>query len=83
MIIKRTKRFEKDFTNLPKQVQERIISQTIPTLFANSKDKSLQAKKIKGETNRWSISVDIYYCITLEVNKGVIVFRCIGPKGHF
>lgn len=83
MIIKRTKRFDKDFMALPKQVQERIINQTIPTLFTNSKDKSLQAKKIKEETNRWCISVDIYYCITLEVSEGVVIFRCIGPKGNF
>ena len=81
VIIKITSRFNKDFINLPGRAHEEIISKVIPLLLTNAKDSSLRAKEIDEYPNRWRIIIDLYYCFTLEMRDGDLIFRCIGPSG--
>lgn len=83
MIIKITSRFDKDSINLLGRTHEKIFNKVIPLLLINTKDPSLQVKEIDEYPDRWRIIIDLYYCFTLEMSNGILIFRCIGPRGNY
>lgn len=83
MIIKRTERFDKDFRNLPVNVREKVVNNIIPMFLTNPHDSALHAKRAEGHDNRWHINVDLYYYIILEIEGGIVTFRCIGPRSSY
>lgn len=71
----RVERFKKDFTRLPRDIQEKLP--TILERFAiNPRHPSLQVKKMEGVREVWELRVTQSYRITFQfVQEGVLLRR--------
>ncbi len=78
MKIVRTDSFKSDFKELPLYVQE-AFERKIALFMENIRHPSLRVKKMRGRTNRWEASIDMFYRFTFEIHEHYYLFRRIGP----
>jgi mRNA interferase RelE/StbE len=72
-----TRRFRKDYRDLPKQIQQ-AFDEKLGLFLQNMSHGSLRVKRIQGMKNRWEGSISMKYRFTFELSKDVVVFRSIG-----
>lgn len=73
-----TRRFERVFKRLPKEIQESAF-QKLALWVQNPSHPSLRIKRMKGHSKIWEMSVTMDYRITFEhENANTILLRKIG-----
>ena len=72
-----SRRFKKEYSNLPKEIQK-IFDQKLQLLLQDLSHPSLRAKRIQGTKNRWEGSVTMKYRFTFESLENGLIFRAIG-----
>lgn len=74
-----TKRFDKDFKNLPENAKLKLTQKIFPILLTNPKAKQINAKRVTGQDARWHIKIDFYYTFSFGIIDRCIFLRCVGP----
>jgi mRNA-degrading endonuclease RelE of RelBE toxin-antitoxin system len=69
--------FERDFRDLPQDIQARA-ERVLTLLLDNPRHPSLQAKKMQGVKNLWEARVSLSYRITYQFEGERILLRRIG-----
>jgi len=77
MKIKTTRRFEKDYACLPREIKD-LFDQKLKLFFENQNHPSLRAKKMAGHPSIWEASITMQYRFTFEIQNGTYIFRRIG-----
>jgi mRNA-degrading endonuclease RelE of RelBE toxin-antitoxin system len=72
-----TKRFKKEYNNLPKEIQK-AFDQKLQLFLQDSSHPSLRVKRIQGTTDRWEGSVTMKYRFTFQFSDNAVIFRAIG-----
>jgi mRNA-degrading endonuclease RelE of RelBE toxin-antitoxin system len=72
-----SKRFKKEYNNLPKEIQK-AFDQKLQLLLQNMSHPSLRVKQIQGTKTRWEGSVTMKYRFTFEFLENGLIFRAIG-----
>ena len=72
-----SKRFKKEYNNLPKEIQK-AFDQKLQLLLQNMSHPSLRVKRIQGTKTRWEGSVTMKYRFTFEFLENGLIFRAIG-----
>jgi mRNA-degrading endonuclease RelE of RelBE toxin-antitoxin system len=72
-----SRRFKKEYSNLPKEIQK-TFDQKLQLLLQDMSHPSLRAKRIQGTKNRWEGSVNMKYRFTFEFLENELIFRAIG-----
>jgi mRNA-degrading endonuclease RelE of RelBE toxin-antitoxin system len=72
-----SKRFKKEYNNLPKEIQK-AFDQKLQVFLKDTRHPSLRVKRIQGTKNRWEGSVTMKYRFTFEFSEGILIFRAIG-----
>lgn len=74
-----TKRFHKDYSKLPLEIQTKANEQIKKLAKGDFSYPSLRTKKIEGEEKVWEASVTMNYRIIFELDANHISFFKIGP----
>lgn len=82
MIIVKTERFKKEFAALPSDIQERARKQ-FALFLQNPRHPSIQAKKMKGYSDRWEGRITIHYRFTFEIAGETYFLRRIGTHAIY
>lgn len=69
--------FERDFRELPQDIQTRA-EKVLALLVENPRHPSLQAKKLRSARNLWEARVSLSYRITYQMEGDRLVLRRIG-----
>jgi len=77
MRILTTRRYEKAFERLPKEIQD-LADKKIALLVKNPRHPSLRVKKIGGTKGIWESSITMNYRVTFEILEGEYLLRNIG-----
>jgi len=72
-----SKRFKKEYNNLPKEIQK-AFDQKLQLLLQNMSHPSLRVKRIQGTKTRWEGSVTMKYRFTFEFLENGLIFGAIG-----
>ncbi|MBW2664245.1 MAG: hypothetical protein JRD93_20275 [Deltaproteobacteria bacterium] len=72
-----SKRFKKEYNNLPKEIQK-AFDQKLQLFLIYISHPSLRIKRIQGTKNRWEGSVTMKYRFTFEFSENTLIFRAIG-----
>ena len=72
-----SKRFKKEYNNLPKKIQK-AFDEKLSLFLKQTSHPSLRVKRIQGTKNRWEGSITMKYRFTFEFLKDGILFRAIG-----
>ncbi len=72
-----SKRFKKEYSNLPKEIQK-AFDQKLQLFLKDISHPSLRVKRIQGTKNRWEGSITMKYRFTFEFLKDGVLFRAIG-----
>ncbi len=72
-----SKRFKKEYNNLPREIQK-AFDQKLQLLLQNMSHPSLRVKRIQGTKTRWEGSVTMKYRFTFEFLENGLIFRAIG-----
>jgi mRNA interferase RelE/StbE len=72
-----SKRFKKEYNNLPKEIQK-AFDQKLQLFLKDISHPSLRVKRIQGTKNRWEGSVTMKYRFTFEFPENTLIFRAIG-----
>jgi len=72
-----SKRFKKEYNNLPKEIQK-AFNEKLSLFLKQPSHPSLRVKRIQGTKNRWEGSITIKYRFTFEFLENEILFRAIG-----
>ena len=72
-----SKRFKKEYNNLPKEIQK-AFDQKLQLFLKDISHPSLRVKRIQGTKNRWEGSVTMKYRFTFEFSENTLIFRAIG-----
>jgi len=72
-----SRRFKKEYNNLPKEIQK-TFDQKLQLLLQDISHPSLRVKRIQGTKNRWEGSVTMKYRFTFEFFETIVLFRTIG-----
>ena len=72
-----SKRFKKEYNNLPKEIQK-AFGQKLQLFLKDISHPSLRVKRIQGTKNRWEGSVTMKYRFTFEFSENTLIFRAIG-----
>ena len=72
-----SKRFKKEYTNLPRKIQK-AFDQKLQLLLQDMSHPSLRVKRIQGTKNRWEGSITMKYRFTFEFLENGLIFRAIG-----
>jgi len=72
-----SKRFKKEYNNLPKEIQK-AFDQKLQLFLKDISHPSLRIKRIQGTKNRWEGSVTMKYRFTFEFSENTLIFRAIG-----
>jgi len=72
-----SRRFKKEYTNLPKEIQK-TFDQKLQLFLKDISHPSLRVKQIQGTKNRWEGSVTMKYRFTFQFLKDGVLFRAIG-----
>ena len=75
-----SKRFKKEYNNLPREIQK-TFDEKLSLFLQQMSHPSLRVKRIQGTKNRWEGSVTMKYRFTFELFEDVVVFRAIGTHG--
>jgi len=75
--FKFSKRFKKEYNNLPKEIQK-AFDEKLALFLREISHPSLRVKRIQGTKNRWEGSITMKYRFTFEFLKDGIFFRAIG-----
>ncbi len=72
-----SKRFKKEYNNLPKEVQK-ALDQKLQLFLKDISHPALRVKRIQGTKNRWEGSITMKYRFTFEPSENTLIFRAIG-----
>jgi len=72
-----SRRFKKEYSNLPKEIQK-TFDQKLQLLLQDMSHPSIRVKKIQGTKNLWEGSVTMKYRFTFEFLESGLIFRAIG-----
>ncbi len=72
-----SKRFKKEYNNLPKEIQK-AFDQKLQLFLQEMSHPSLRVKRIQGTKTRWEGSVTMKYRFTFEFLENGLIFRAIG-----
>lgn len=72
-----SKRFKKEYNNLPKEIQK-AFDQKLQLFLKDISHPSLRVKRIQGTKNRWEGSITMKYRFTFELSENTLIFRAIG-----
>ena len=72
-----SRRFKKEYTNLPKEIQK-AFHEKLSLFLKQTSHPSLRVKRIQGTKNRWEGSITMKYRFTFEFLKDGVLFRAIG-----
>ena len=72
-----SKRFKKEYNNLPKEIQK-VFDEKLSLFLKQTSHPSLRVKRIQGTKNRWEGSVTMKYRFTFEFLENGLIFRAIG-----
>lgn len=72
-----SKRFKKEYNNLPKEIQK-TFDQKLQLFLKDIYHPSLRVKRIQGTKNRWEGSITMKYRFTFEFLENELIFRAIG-----
>jgi mRNA interferase RelE/StbE len=72
-----TKKFKKEYNNLPKDIKK-AFDQKLRLFLRDSSHPSLRVKRIQGTTDRWEGSVTMKYRFTFQFSDDTVIFRTIG-----
>jgi len=72
-----SKRFKKEYNNLPREIQK-AFDQKLQLLLQEMSHPSLRVKRIQGTKTRWEGSVTMKYRFTFEFLENGLIFRAIG-----
>ncbi len=72
-----SKRFKKEYNNLPKKIQK-TFDQKLQLFLKDISHPSLRVKRIQGTKDRWEGSVTMKYRFTFEFSENTLIFRAIG-----
>ncbi len=75
--FKFSKRFKKEYNNLPKEIQK-AFDEKLSLFLKQTSHPSLRVKRIQGTKNRWEGSITMKYRFTFEFLKDGVLFRAIG-----
>ncbi len=75
--FKFSKRFKKEYNNLPKEIQK-AFDEKLSLFLKQTSHPSLRAKRIQGTKNRWEGSITMKYRFTFEFLKDGVLFRAVG-----
>ena len=75
--FKFSKRFKKEYNNLPKEIQK-TFDEKLSLFLKQTSHPSLRVKRIHGTKNRWEGSNTMKYRFTFEFLKDGVLFRAIG-----
>ena len=76
MHLKRTKRFVRDYADLPEELKERT-KKALHSLLKDPRYPSLQIKKMEGSQNIWELRVSDSYRITFQISEDILILRRI------
>ena len=74
-----SKRFKKEYNNLPKEIQK-AFDEKLSLLLKQTSHPSLRVKQIQGTKNRWEGSITMKYRFTFEFLENGLIFRAIGTQ---
>jgi mRNA-degrading endonuclease YafQ of YafQ-DinJ toxin-antitoxin module len=77
MKIKTTRRFDKDYTRLPREIKN-LLDKKLRLFFENQNHPSLRVKKMEGHPNIWEASITMQYRFTFEVHSDFCILRRVG-----
>jgi len=80
--LKRTKRFVKDYADLPDELKERT-KKALQSLLKDPRYPSLQIKKMEGSQNIWELRASDSYRITFQISGDTYILRRIGTHKVF
>lgn len=72
-----SKRFKKEYNNLPKEIQK-AFDEKLSLFLKQTSHPSLRVRRIQGTKNRWEGSITMKYRFTFEFLKDGVLFRAIG-----
>ena len=72
-----SKRFKKEYNNLPKEIQK-AFDEKLSLFLKQTSYPSLRVKRIQGTKNRWEGSITMKYRFTFEFLESGVLFRAIG-----
>ena len=72
-----TKRFKKEYNNLPQNIQK-AFDQKLRLFLEDNAHPSLRVKRILGTADRWEGSVTMKYRFTFQFSDDTVIFRAIG-----
>ena len=75
--FKFSKRFKKEYNNLPKEIQK-AFDEKLSLFLKQTSHPSLRVKRIQGTKNRWEGSITMKYRFTFEFLESEVLFRAIG-----
>ena len=75
-----SKRFKKEYNNLPKKIQK-AFDEKLSLFLKQMSHPSLRVKPVQGTKNRWEGSITMKYRFTFEFLKDGVIFRAIGTHG--
>jgi len=77
-----SKRFKKEYNNLPKEIQK-AFDEKLSLFLKQTSHPSLRVKRIQGTKNRWEGSITMKYRFTFEFLKDGVLIRAIGTHDIF
>ena len=78
MKIIRSDAFKRDYQELPLPIQM-LFDKKIRLFMKNIHHPSFRVKKMRGHTNRWEASINMFYRYTFEIHNEHYFFRRVGP----
>jgi mRNA interferase RelE/StbE len=77
MKFQTTRRFDKDYADLPDEVKS-TVSSKLRLFISNSRHPSLRIRKMEGTKKIWEMRVTSNYRITFQSVSDVVIFRRVG-----
>lgn len=77
MKIQTTKKFDKDYLNLPEKIKDKT-DEKLALFLENPQHPSLRVKKMQGYENLWEASINTNYRFTFQISCDVYILRKIG-----
>lgn len=78
MRIRRTRRFKKDYQNLPSELQRRV-DEKLRFLLDDARYPSLRVHKLRGVAGLWEFSVTMNHRVIFEIEGNTYVLLAVGP----
>ena len=82
MKIQTTKKFDKDFAKLAKEIQETAFKQ-FKLLLSNPQHPSLNLKTVKGVKDIWEARITYHYRFTFRIESEAYILRRIGTHSIY